>query len=112
MNIILNGFKYNVGFQPDVSVWDRCEMHTEFWLGNLKGLIAPQLYTRDLRCILKIKSGFCRLDTFCTGPVVGSFECNDIDPFFFKKSSTRTLNKIWELRGLESKILTCHMGTS
>jgi len=36
MIVILNCFKYNVGFHPDVSAWDKCEMHTEFWLGNLK----------------------------------------------------------------------------
>jgi len=27
----------NVGFQSDVYAWYRFEMHTEFWLGNLKG---------------------------------------------------------------------------
>ena len=36
MNITLNCFKYNVGFQFGVSVWNKSEMHTEFWLGNLK----------------------------------------------------------------------------
>jgi hypothetical protein len=38
MYIILNCFKYNVGFQSDVSAWDRYEMHEEFWFQHLKDI--------------------------------------------------------------------------
>jgi hypothetical protein len=79
MYVILNCFIYNVRFQSDVSA---CEMQNtnRILVGKPEGEgLFPrlELYARDLQCILKMQMVCCRLDTFCTGPVVGSFECGN-----------------------------------